>query len=380
MASGQSSLARHYDKLVALVCVLLLGGAAFVFVSSQGGADAARRDCQRAIDSLKPEVEVMDTAETATRLGVFSNALASVSAPFQLVMPKEVKTGFFIPETRAWCVACRSPIPVQAVKCPVCGAEQPSKKVLAEDPRLDSDRDGMTDAWENKYGLNPLDPADAERDADGDGFTNLEEFTASTDPIDSKSHPDKINYLRVVSIDVTKLPVTFMNTITLPGNAYKCSFNYYDRELKHTQTIMIKVGDVLGPLDRLPGQPISAPKRYADFKLVDLQWVEGGFTNRFGKAEAAPVAILERVSTGRKISFRKEAEVTDNDYSIVFSQPRDGMEYAAEGAEGEAEVEIDGTTFKIKSVDKKSRNVVLLRTSDNKEFPVGPNGVVAGRK
>ena len=380
MATGSSSLGRHYDKLVALVCVLLLGGAAFLFISSRGSADAERRDCQRAISALEPEVAVMDTAETVARLGVFSNALASVTSPFQMRVSKEQKFGFFTPETRAWCVVCRSPIPLKDMKCPFCGGEQPSKKEIAEDPRLDSDRDGLPDVWENKYGLNPLDPSDADRDADGDGFSNKEEFVASTDPVDPKSHPDKLNYLRVVSIDVTKLPVTFISTMTLPGNAYKCTFDYYDRELKHKQTIIIKVGDVLGPLDRLPGQPLSAPKRYADFKLVDLQWVEGGFTNRFGKAEAAPVAILERVSTGRKISFRKEAEVTDNDYNIVLSQPRDGSEYSVEGAEGEAEVDIDGTLFKVKSVDKKSRFVVLLRTADNKEFTIGPNGLVTGRK
>ena len=40
----------------------------------------------------------------------------------------------------------------------------------------------MPDAWEQTYGLNPLDPADAALDNDGDGATNLEEFVAGTDP------------------------------------------------------------------------------------------------------------------------------------------------------------------------------------------------------
>ncbi|MFV3126063.1 pectate lyase family protein [Niveispirillum sp. KHB5.9] len=49
--------------------------------------------------------------------------------------------------------------------------------VLASSPApVDADRDGMPDAWEKAHGLNPADPADGARDANGDGYTNLEEY------------------------------------------------------------------------------------------------------------------------------------------------------------------------------------------------------------
>jgi hypothetical protein len=51
---------------------------------------------------------------------------------------------------------------------------------------VDSDGDGMPDAWENINGFNPL-VADGSGDADGDGFTNLQEYLAGTDPVDSRS-------------------------------------------------------------------------------------------------------------------------------------------------------------------------------------------------
>jgi hypothetical protein len=40
----------------------------------------------------------------------------------------------------------------------------------------DTDRDGMPNQWEAKKGLNPDDAADATRDPDGDGYTNLEDY------------------------------------------------------------------------------------------------------------------------------------------------------------------------------------------------------------
>ncbi|MCD6498457.1 MAG: PKD domain-containing protein [Deltaproteobacteria bacterium] len=49
-------------------------------------------------------------------------------------------------------------------------------------PYPDEDQDGMDDDWETAHGLNPADGQDGRQDADGDGYTNLEEFLNETDP------------------------------------------------------------------------------------------------------------------------------------------------------------------------------------------------------
>src|SRR5690349_10877861 len=59
---------------------------------------------------------------------------------------------------------------------------------------LDSDGDGMPDAWEITYGLNPNNAADAFLDLDADGMTNLQEYLADTDPT------NPLSYLRMDSI------------------------------------------------------------------------------------------------------------------------------------------------------------------------------------
>ena len=47
---------------------------------------------------------------------------------------------------------------------------------------VDTDSDGMPDAWELRFDLDPNDPSDAALDQDGDGVTNLQEFLAGTPP------------------------------------------------------------------------------------------------------------------------------------------------------------------------------------------------------
>ena len=49
----------------------------------------------------------------------------------------------------------------------------------------DSDSDGIPDAWETTYGLNPNDAADATSDQDNDGVSALDEFLANTHPFNS---------------------------------------------------------------------------------------------------------------------------------------------------------------------------------------------------
>lgn len=67
---------------------------------------------------------------------------------------------------------------------------EPVKVIEEKKPEADTDNDGMLDGWEEKYGLDPKNPADAKFDPDFDKLTNLEEYKYGTDPNDPDTDKD----------------------------------------------------------------------------------------------------------------------------------------------------------------------------------------------
>lgn len=57
----------------------------------------------------------------------------------------------------------------------------------------DSDGDGLPDAWEIRYGMDPFDASGTDNDPDADGLTNLEEYLARTYPNNPDSDADGLN-------------------------------------------------------------------------------------------------------------------------------------------------------------------------------------------
>lgn len=83
---------------------------------------------------------------------------------------------------------------------------------------VDTDDDGMPDWWEDRFGLNKNNPADAALDLDGDGASNLGEFRAGTVPSNSNS----VFRLIAIQREAGSLRLTWT---TVGGKSYRLQTN-----------------------------------------------------------------------------------------------------------------------------------------------------------
>src|SRR5438445_5768083 len=84
---------------------------------------------------------------------------------------------------------------------------------------VDSNGDGLPDAWELANGLDPFAKNNSMLDPDGDGLTNLQEYLSGTDPNRAESK------LRLESANVTTGDGGFVIRFTAePGKSYVDQF------------------------------------------------------------------------------------------------------------------------------------------------------------
>ncbi len=117
---------------------------------------------------------------------------------------------------------------------------------------VDTDEDGLPNAWERRHGLDPEDPSDALQDNDGDGRSNRQEFADRTDPneFDGK-------------LDGGTIRLTTENP------------NAYEKELLNGSFRLTRTGsDAAVPVHLVFEHPSDPTKGFAtadDYLLVDSQ-------------------------------------------------------------------------------------------------------------
>ena len=105
----------------------------------------------------------------------------------------------------------------------------------------DTDHDGIADAWERAYGLSPTNPNDANLDFDGDGFTNIQEFNAGTDPLNSAIHPNEFAFVNNDNTEIQgAVRLTPFSTPPVDCSTTTVGAMYFDSFLQH---VLICDGD-----------------------------------------------------------------------------------------------------------------------------------------
>jgi hypothetical protein len=86
------------------------------------------------------------------------------------------------------------------------------------DPNADADGDEIPNGYEQAHGLDPLDPVNLNKDTDGDGWTDVQEYFLGTDPTNANSHLG----ITAMGIEGQNIRITWT---TVPGTTNFIDFN-----------------------------------------------------------------------------------------------------------------------------------------------------------
>ncbi len=348
MTGKENFFSAHWDWFVALAGLGVLGAAvALLLPTLSEDVDGAVASCQTALSGTRPAHEGVPPAD----LSVLQAAFRTVRVPPVLAEVDAKKASFLASERRIVCragegedakKACGRPIPAAAVKCPFCGMAQP-ELVKVE---IDSDHDGLPNDWELKYGLNPNDGKDATADSDGDGFSNLEEYEAKTDPKDAKSHPDYLDFVSVQgSLKQTFLPFYFKQANPMPGKTFRLTFQR-DVKSKYDSTLTAKVGEAIKSLDGKFDSGYVA--RNYSIKDVEMPAYRG---SKMMKKVKVGFVDIERAKDGKKLVLREGVSriPVETETELVYSR-EGGKTFTVRAG---AEFDIHGVKYRVKSLDMK---------------------------
>jgi hypothetical protein len=204
---------RHYEKLILMICLLLLLMSLHIVSKtqdemSQQTADVNKRTQPETIVRCDKMVEELDTATFPSIDEILASPLTKVELA---VSPNGAgRTGLLEGGNLVICknTKCGYILPYSANICPWCNTTQ--EAIGPETTETDDlDQDGIPDLVEKATTfLHYRYPLDAMMDADQDGFLNIEEYRAGTAMDDPESKPALAYLLRVASAEQEEIPVT----------------------------------------------------------------------------------------------------------------------------------------------------------------------------
>ncbi|MFA5204916.1 MAG: Amuc_1099 family pilus-like system protein [Lentisphaeria bacterium] len=261
-------LARHYEKLVLGVLLVAVLGWSCVLLGTISQTGQQMQEMRQRIGSGPEDTQPLQPLDKSAFPG--TEAVLGASATDWQPRGDLVQGTLFDTARYIYCANanCAHILPFSVAVCPYCKAEQgPEKTVEATSADMDSDGDGLSDAYENKYKfLDRNNPGDAGMDEDNDGFSNLEESLANTSPTDPAVHPPYAAKLRFIKAARSPLPVT-LERITRSGEDVKnWTIQFAVQEGNRRLSRFARVGETVGGFTVIELRPKTVTRTDATVK------------------------------------------------------------------------------------------------------------------
>lgn len=329
---------RQYDKLIAVAVLIILLISLFYLTNAGAKRKQGESNYIQQLDNLKPKTVVTPPMEMAE----YEAAVRMAKSPLQLDAPDLQQAGFLTPERRVTCVSatCQKPIPYASEKCPFCDAVQPTPPEF--NTERDTDKDLIPDKVEILMGLNPQDPSDAKGDLDNDGFSNLDEVIAKTDPKDPKSHGALVSLLRVKELRGKRLPLMFSGVNKMPDGKMQLVFNQIGA---NARTFWVREGEKIGEAGYVAGK-------------LEVKFEERDNPNMPGIKVRVDVStvVVKRLSDNKEVTLKINEGSKNTDVEAVIVLPLDNTEYTVLE---NGTFKVRDETYRVVSVDNEKTSVVI---------------------
>ncbi len=217
---------RHYEKVI-LLGVFLLVILAMLFAISAINETREISDDKLRLPRMRADYEKADPASERfqTEKRIQSSMLRWSAPPARnAALCSNHYSDLVIFPGVAMCPFCRKMIPAYYFDdkhCPECDKMLPKperpKNGRFEKTEFDQDADGLPDEWESKFNINQALDGHALLDDDGDGFSNLYEYTCNTKPNVPRDHPPLWHRVIFTNVHLIQLPVSF-KALTASGD------------------------------------------------------------------------------------------------------------------------------------------------------------------
>ena len=311
---------KHYDIAILGLAVLILAANAGLLVSHSGSAGEAFTippQPPRSAEFQAPDLEAITNAKTA----------AEKPARWSFNSKADSQGSLFV--SRTYLLGKDDDGTLKLID-PVEGGENLHPPI--------------TNAWLIQYGLDYADANIKEKDNDNDGFTNLEEFTASTNPVDPKSTPPSFTKLQLLAFKPKPFRLVFKGDGGTEGATFQINF----KDLKGAARTQYRKKD-----EKIENAP---------YKIVGYEPKPG--PNGVNASGDLSELIIENLETGETIPLVFNKEIDDPTSFGEFRNQLTGEIFTLKKGE-EFTIPPDSAKFKLIDISSESAQIQDIATGQS---------------